>query len=325
MIEQVVFRASPSLALVKYWGKADSRLNTPATPSIGATLAELHSETVARVSKGEDRVTVDGAIEEQKRFAFYFKHLRSALRTELEFDVESTNSFPTAAGLASSASGFAAMTCACAKLAGFTGDRKALSAIARVGSASAARSLYGGFVGLDAGAEYAEPLFDTDHWPDFRIVVVAVTTEKKPISSRAAMERSKVTSPFFPQWVEMSPRIYQEAKTAIQNRDIERLGALMRMSYLAMFSTMFSSDPPVIYWRPGSLSVIHLCEELRRNGIAAWETMDAGPQVKIACVRENVRKIVEALHVQDPQWQTFVASVGSGPVESAPRDPGTGL
>lgn len=309
---RVTVRASPSLALIKYWGKLDTERNLPATPSLAVTLDRLFSTTTVTPADA-DRVYLDGVPGDPHRYFQFFDTLRARLGTSLCFSAESTNSFPTAAGLASSASGFAALVCACARAAGVDAADETLSAIARVGSASAARSLYGGFVGLDAGAEAARPIHPASHWPEFRIIVVAVTTGPKHTSSRSAMDLARSTSPYYREWVSSSAAWYAEALEALAERDITRLGGLMRSSYLAMFSTMFTSNPPVIYWLPGSLEVIKRCEELRAEGIPAWETMDAGPQVKIACEAPHVEAIIDAIDPERSGWQITVAAPGAAP------------
>jgi diphosphomevalonate decarboxylase len=137
-------------------------------------------------------------------------------------------------------------------------DDRAVSALARLGSGSATRSVFGGFVAYPEGAESAEILHAPDHWPDLRCIIVQVSAEKKSVSSRKAMEASRSSSPYFSAWVEDSRRLYREAVDAIDRRDLEALGPVIRRSYLRMFSTMFSADDPVIFWQEDSLRVIRL-------------------------------------------------------------------
>ncbi len=307
--------ASPSLALVKYWGKSDAKRNTPATSSVAVTLSGLESRTTVTPTppdSEEDVVYIDGAQQPAERFSRFFENVRRVIESDLHFDAKSTNNFPTAAGIASSASGFAALTVASARCAGVDLPPENLSAIARVGSASAARSIFGGFTHLAADAEQATTLFPCEHWPAFRIVVVAITTSGKGVSSRDAMERSRRTSPYYQSWLEDAKLRSEEARTAIEKRDIERLGTIMRLSYLRMFSTMFSCDPPIIYWHPTSLSLIHLCETLRGEGIGAWETMDAGPQVKIACLESDTEVIIRRIEELRPECRMYVCAPGTG-------------
>ncbi|MEX2443420.1 MAG: diphosphomevalonate decarboxylase [Alkalispirochaeta sp.] len=299
--------AHPSLALVKYWGKQPGGVNLPATSSLGVTVEALTTRTVCRIAD-EDSLTIDGVSADPGRIAGYFGELRrylhqlvsastpntAALRSAMgrrdsarhddgpHFAVESHNSFPTAAGLASSASGFAALTVAAVAAAGGdTSDRRALSALARHGSGSAARSIFGGFTAWRAGAEAAEEIFPREWWPEVRIVVLPLSSETKPISSRDAMNLTRDTSPYYGAWVEDAPTLFDRAHDAVSRRDLEALGTVMRGSYLRMFATMLTAEPPVEYWIPASVAVQRRLAELRSAGVGAWETMDAGPQVKV--------------------------------------------
>lgn len=309
---RTVSRASPSLALVKYWGKADTAENLPATPSIGITLDGLYSTTEVTCCGSEDAVSVDGSPAPVNRYRSFFDRLRSAVGRQVYFQVRSSNNFPTAAGLASSSSGFAALSLACSAAAGVSLTKRELSALARFGSASAARAVYGGFVSLDAGAEYAEPVFPEDHWPELRIIVVAVASGEKAVSSRKAMELSRTTSPYYERWVTDSVSLYDEALAALRMRDMERLGHVMGLSYMRMFAAMLSCDPPVHYWLPDSTRLIHLCGRMRSEGIGAWETMDAGPQVKIACLASEEPVIRKRLAAEDSSWTVTVTRAGPG-------------
>ncbi len=294
-MSRVVFcRAHPSLALIKYWGKSDSRRNLPATASLAVTLAGVHTETRVRPAPA-DRVTVDGMEQPAERYAPFFDVLRHRLRTAQRFRADSTNSFPTAAGLASSSSGFAALAAACARLAGRDLPAGELSAVARVGSASAARSLFGGFTLLPARARAARQLLPEQHWPELRVLVAVANTQAKAISSRQAMEATRGGSPFYRAWLASSGRLLPEAMEALRKRDLEKLGELARLSYSRMHAALLASDPPVLYWLPATVALVRECAELRRQGLGAWETIDAGPQVKVLCLAAEAARIAERL------------------------------
>ena len=287
-------RAAPSLALVKYWGKADPRRNLPATSSLAVTVTGLYTD--ARLQEAaSDQLTVDGALVPAERHASFFAAARAALQVTTRYRVEARNNFPGAAGLASSASLFAALAVGCAALAGAALPRARLSALARVGSASAARAMWGGFSTLQAGAESAVHAFPVDHWPELRLLVAVTSRRRKPLSSRAAMLRVAQTSPYYGAWVAGAEVTFRAAMEAVRARDLRRLGPHLRVSYLRMFGTMFAADPPINYLRPQSLRVLEVLETLRAAGIDAWETMDAGPQVKIACLAADVDRIRGAL------------------------------
>lgn len=315
MKQRVTVTASPSLALIKYWGKQDRIENLPATPSIAVTLDGLYTRTEAeQAPDGVDRVLLDGQEADPARYAGFFDHLRRELGVSVRFSVSSENNFPTAAGLASSSSGFAALAAACAALCGADPGPQRLSALARFGSASAARAVFGGFTLLRAGAGSAEPLHDAEFWPDFRVVVVPLVRGTKPVSSREAMERARLTSPYYQNWLDDAAAVAGGAREALAAKDWSRLGPLIRRSYLNMFATMFSSDPPVNYWYPDSVKLQQLCARLRSDGVQAWETMDAGPQIKIACPAADAEQICRAVEDElgDLPAELSVCAPGSG-------------
>lgn len=303
--------ASPSLALIKYWGKLSLENNLPATPSLAVTLAGLQSTTEARFAE-RDEVSLDGKLQDAARFGRFFDILRAELGTSARFAVRSSNNFPTAAGLASSSSGFAALTAAVGVLTDAGLGPSELSALARRGSGSATRSIYGGFTLFAAGAEAAESLAGEDFWPDFRILIVTVKEEAKEHSSRDAMEHTRLTSPYFDAWIASSAELLPRARKALEARDLEALGACVRLSYLRMFSTMFAADPPIIYWLPESLGLIRACEDLRSQGFGAWETMDAGPQVKIFCLAAQETRIRSELGGRFPSLSILSSRPGPG-------------
>ena len=298
-----VSTAHPSLAFIKYWGKQNIAMNLPATPSLAVTLDCLTTETRVEISRpvdGEevtDRVFLDGILQREDRFAPFFAGFRK-LTDKIKpgmgrfvVTARSSSDFPTAAGLASSAGGFAALSCACAAAAGLDLTAEELSAMARIGSASAARSIYGGFTRLDAGSKAAESVYGENWWPEFRIIVLELEKEPKNISSREAMERTRHNSPYYQAWIDDSRVLMEQAVDALGGRDLDALGPLIRNSYLRMFATMFAADPPIIYWKPISLAIIQFCDRMRSNGFSVWETMDAGPQVKLFCLENDVPAI----------------------------------
>ena len=320
--------AGPSLALTKYWGKASGGINLPATPSIAVTLAELRAATrVSLTDAGHgqygsarwpdrvrppDRVYLNGREQSPEPFEPLFDKIRELTGYTGGFEARSVNNFPTAAGLASSAAGMAALAAACDGALGSGLPLEELSAAARLGSGSAARAIFGGFVRLDAGASFARPLFDSDHWPALRLLVVALESGPKPIGSRPAMVRTAETSPYYDAWLSDAGELTDRAEAALADRDLPTLGETMRMSYLRMFATMFSASPPIIYWKPQTLELISLLEELRRRGIPAWETMDAGPQVKILLTEEHANRVTAEITKRLPGATTTVCTVGRG-------------
>jgi diphosphomevalonate decarboxylase len=308
---EAVCRAGPSLALIKYWGKSMKGENLPATPSLAITLGGVRTETRA-AQAARDEVSVDGAAMDPARYAAFFDALRRSLGTGAMFRAVSSNSFPTAAGLSSSSSGFAALAGACARAAGCDPSPADLSAMARVGSASAARSVYGGFVLLPAGARRARQVCGPEHWPDLRIVVAVTHPGPKPISSRGAMEQTQAGSPYYFSWVKESAALLPQALRALESRDLELLGETARTSYSLMHGAILGARPPLLYWLPATVAVIHVCAAMRAEGLGAWETIDAGPQVKVLCLQRDVERIVERISGLGFGIQTLVCRPGPG-------------
>ena len=223
MVREVLCRTSPSLALVKYWGKMNSRENLPATPSLAVTLGGVVTETRVRAAR-KDSIRLGGEPVGLDRFLPLLESLRRAAGRKTGFEVESRNNFPSSAGLASSSSGFAALTVACARLLELELAPAQLSALARTGSASAARSLFGGFTLLPAGGFAAQQLYGAEYWPQLRIVIALVSREAKPISSRSAMEATRESSPYYRAWLRNAGQLLDPALHALDRRDIRALG-----------------------------------------------------------------------------------------------------
>ncbi len=212
-------KVQPNLALVKYWGKRDGGVNIPATSSLGITLDGLYTTTKVTLnnsSSGGPRISIGGSIQETSRFQPFFDALEHLLAEKKlytpkeskeivsKLSVESINSFPTAAGLASSSSGLGALATGIDALLETGLSQSELSALARSGSGSAARTIYGGFVEFPEGAEYASQLHPADYWPELRIILLTVSGEKKKTSSRRGMNDTKLTSPYYSSWIEDS-------------------------------------------------------------------------------------------------------------------------
>lgn len=305
-------RASPSLALVKYWGKLDRGRNTPATPSLAVTLGGLETITEVETATDTDTVTVGDAPQPAERYAAFFDGIRRALRVTTRFHAVSRNDFPTSAGLASSSSGFAALACASVWAAGGVLPERRLSELARFGSASASRAIYGGFVLLDRGATAARPVLPAEHWPELRILAVVAAEGPKTISSRVAMESSRTRSPYYPAWVRSSRALLPEALTALRTRDLERLGGIARLSAYRMHAVMLATREPVRYWTAQTLAVLEVCAELRAAGVGAWETLDAGPQVKVLCLEADSGRVEREITARLPALRVLKAWPGAG-------------
>lgn len=294
--------AHPNIAVVKYWGKRDLPLNLPAVPSLSVTLDRFRTTTTVTWGIGEpkDVVVLNGQAADagtQQRVSA-FLDLVSADRPRCQ--VVSDNNFPTAAGLASSSSAFAALALAADAAAGTGRSQDALSALARQGSGSACRSLWGGWVGwrlgerTDGSDSHGLPLAPQRHW-DLSVVVAIVNAGPKKTGSRAGMNRTQQSCPYYSAWVSTAPADVNEGRAAILARDLPRLGTVMEQSTLKMHATMLTTIPSIRYLRPGSLAAIQVVEDLRRQGVSAWYTMDAGPNVKVLCESRDAQTVAHAL------------------------------
>lgn len=292
--------AHPNIALVKYWGKRHRSLNLPAVPSLSLTLDRFRTRTQVVWDTEIDAVHLGGSPAPPKFAARVLEFLDFLSPTRPPCMVLTENNFPHGAGLASSASGFAALTLAACAAAGRNEDRTALSTLARRGSGSACRSLYGGFVEWrmgnrpDGSDSHAIPVAAADYWA-VAMVVAVVTEKQKDVGSTEGMERSRHTSPFYPAWVSTAHADLEAARHAVVDRDLEALGTITEHSTLKMHATMMSSQPPLLYWHPATLALYQEVVQLRSRGIGAWATMDAGPQVKVLCLAKDADAVVEAL------------------------------
>lgn len=314
-------RARSNMALVKYWGKRDEELVLPHTGSLSMTLDGLVTET--RVSfTGEavpDRLMLDGedAREGERVRAALLLDLVRAGRPLGGAIVESRNSFPTAGGLASSASGFAALAAAASWAAGDEPDAKTLSILARRASGSACRSVLGGFVEWSRG-ERADGLdsvavqhLEQGAW-DVAMAIAVVDTGRKDKSSRDAMKDSVETSPFYGAWVQTTTAALVEAKAALAARDIERLGTIAEQSFLRMHATAMANDVPAIFWKAPTLDLIAAVRELRGAGTGAWATIDAGPHVAAFTRAQDVERVRATLAAVRGVREVIVAKPGAG-------------
>jgi diphosphomevalonate decarboxylase len=312
-------RACANIALAKYWGKADVKRNIPAVPSISLTLDQLVTETRVRFdpSLASDLVRLDGrrATEaETDRVVAMLDRIRRRAGLRLNAQVSSHNHFPTAAGLASSASGFAALAASASAAAGIRFNARRLSALARASSASAARSIYGGFVELPAGGRgdaelAARPIAPPGHW-NVRLVVALTDPGKKKVGSTEGMERSRKTSPYYDAWLGQAPKWSRKIKSAIKERDLDTLGEAMEQSTLGFHCCAITSAPPIFYWAPATLSALATVRGLRERGVSAWATMDAGPHVKALCRVGDASRVRQALDRTHGVTRTWVAKPG---------------
>ena len=306
--------ANSNLALVKYWGKTDEVAKHPAGPSLSVTLDGLSTVAgVEWVDEVDDEIIglPEGPARKVRRFLDAVRNrfdLTSRARVTLR------SNFPVAAGLASSASTFAALAKAAAAAARLDLDPFELAEIARLGSGSACRSIFGGFVEWrpEGGSSVVAPIAAKDHWP--LAILVAVTSERpKAVGSSEGMRLTAATSPFYGAWIESGPADFAAARQAIDRRDLAVLGQVAERNCLRMHATAMAADPPLLYWEPATIAVMRRVGELRASGTPAFFSIDAGPQVKVLCEPSAAEVVKAALGAVPGVLRVLV----SGPGEAA--------
>lgn len=281
--------APSNIALSKYWGKRDVALNLPCNSSLSLSLAEWGSRTaVSESPSGQDEICfnnreMDLADPQARKILRHADLFRRSQTIPLR--IETLNTIPTAAGLASSASGFAALTLALDRAFGLDLPWASLSLIARLGSGSAARSFWHGFVRWDRGgsADGTDSIANAldVSWPALRIAIVPVDTAPKKYSSRDGMTHTRATSPLFAAWPDQAERDCAEIEAAVRARDLPKLGALAEANALAMHATMIAARPSLRYLTSDSWQVLSRLSAARETGLEAYATMDAGANVKL--------------------------------------------
>ena len=294
--------APSNIALCKYWGKRDRELNLPINASLSVSLAHLGSHTIVTESDtGADRVVLNG-IEQStdSKFARKVVEFVSLFRGDLQQPVlvNTENNIPTAAGLASSASGFAALMLALNQFYNLNLTDTELSACARMGSGSASRSIFTGFVEWqmghrDDGMDSHAIVLDKP-WPDLRIGLVKVATAEKKVDSRAGMQRTVESAHLYQSWPLQAAADLEKLHLAIEQQDFMLLGETAEQNALSMHATMIASWPPLLYWQPESVAAMHKIWDLRVQGLQVYFTMDAGPNIKLLFQQQDEAALLEA-------------------------------
>ncbi len=316
-------RVGSNIAFIKYWGVADATLNIPLSNSISMTLADAHTTTTVAWDEigalENDAFVLDGVAQSPARSQRLTRHLdilRGLAGVTWRARVTSENNFPTASGIASSASGFAALTVAGCAALGLELDATRLSAIARRSSGSASRSLFGGFVEWAQGSSDADsvafPLYGPEHW-DLRDLVAVVSGAEKKLSSADGHLLAK-SSPLLDGRIAHVNGWLAETRRALAERDIQRLGPVIELDALAMHSVMMTSSPSLLYWQPGTLDVLQAVRRWREEeGLAVYFTIDAGPNVHLICAAESAPEVETRLAALRSVERVIVSGPGRGP------------
>ena len=314
-------RAHTNIALIKYWGKADETIILPKNNSLSLTLDAFYTETSVCFDKSltADCFNLDGVLQDEKATQKVSKFLdlfRQKGNCDYFAKVESVNHVPTAAGLASSASGLCALAGACNQALDLGLSQKELSKIARKGSGSACRSVYGGFVewekGYDDDSSYAVPIDSAGFEDELAMIFIVVNQKQKKVSSRDGMKSTVETSSFYPVWLQEAPKDLQAIKQAIYTKDFTKLGQITEANALKMHACTLAAVPPFTYWNAESMLAMDAVRNLRESGLECYFTMDAGPNVKVLCQRRDESAILTALSEKFQQNQLIIAHAGPG-------------
>jgi diphosphomevalonate decarboxylase len=312
--------ARPNIALIKYWGKSDVEQNIPAVGSLSITLDGLTTTTSVSFDTDfeEDEFLLGGRASPEMagRVTGCLDLVRERVGVRSRARVESDNDFPTAAGLASSASGFAALVVAADGALGAGIETAELADLARRASGSAARSLFGGFVELSLTPDGPHPtetrqILEPSDWP-LRVAVAVTETGAKEIGSTEGMVRTERTSPYYAGWVKSSEEDLAEARSAIARRDFEALAEVSESSCLKMHAVMLSARPGLVYWNGATVECIRRVRKLRTDGVPVFFTVDAGPQVKAVCAPEAFDRVAAELAAIEGVQRVLASGLGEG-------------
>jgi diphosphomevalonate decarboxylase len=263
-----------NIALIKYWGKHDQQTVLPTTTSLSLTLTDLTTTTL--IEEGDDLFLLNGKPLTEKEM-FHLEKILHFFPKEPR-KISSINHFPTAAGLASSASGMAALTVALDAFYGTNYEFQKLVEITRLGSGSSCRSLVDGF-GIWHKDGTVESL--NNPFTDLAMIVVVVSDQKKHISSREAMALTQATAPSYQSWIEHSQHDFDAMIGAIRGFQFHRLGEVMEINSDRLHQVMKDARPSIVYQTEQSKHIIDTVKNMRSSLLPAYTTMDAGPNVKI--------------------------------------------
>lgn len=311
----VTVTAHTNIALIKYWGKEDAILNIPTTSSLSMTLDKFYTTTCVEFNDAQtsDTLILNGKEADATRICSILNIFRSEITDFPKVAVVSRNHVPTSAGLASSASSFAALTAAIFKLLEIPAISIHMSRFARRGSGSASRSIFGNFAiwhkGEDNDSSYAESFLDEDI--GLSMIVAEVSNELKKIPSSQGMKMAQ-SAQGYSRWVENSSKQLQEMKTAILTSDIEKIGNIAQSNALAMHELNRTCSEPFDYFTNDTRSLIAFAQQCYKEGILAFATIDAGPNVKILTDHASEAVLLKKFQENFPKITFVIAHSGPG-------------
>jgi diphosphomevalonate decarboxylase len=309
--------SNSNIAFIKYWGNRDAALRIPLNDSLSMNLDHAFTTTTVEFDPSlNDDVIVIGESETQGAArARAIKHLdrvRTLAKIEARARVHSRNNFPMGAGIASSASAFAALSLAATRAAGLDLSERELSILARQGSGSACRSIPAGFVewiaGYDSAGSYAYSLAAPEHW-DLRDVIAIVSAAEKKVGSSDGHSLAH-TSPFLPARQNNLPARFHRVRHALLTRDLAMLGPAIEEDAVELHFMAMTSRPPIFYWSPGMVRVINAAREWRADGLAVYFTLDAGPNVHLICEAQDADQVAARARAIADVQQVIVNAPG---------------
>lgn len=318
--------ANANIALIKYWGKRDEELMLPQNSSISMTTDGIFTHTTVEFDEKykEDIFILNekefkkGTEEYDEYIEKFLNIVREIAKIKLRAKIVSINNFPTGAGVASSAAGFAALATATNKALNLGFSQRELSMLARRGSGSATRSIFGGFVEWQKGEKedgsdsYTQQIVPPNYWSEFKMIICLTSKKEKKLKSRAGMAQTVKTSSYYKAWLKTVDKDLTKLKEGILKRNFTLVGKTAEENCLKMHALMITTKPPIIYWNPVTIEIIHSVMELREQGLECYFTIDAGPQVKILSLRENVNKIQEKIKKVKGVEDIIVTGPGKG-------------
>lgn len=315
--------APSNIAFIKYWGRKDEKLRLPENGSLSMNLSNLLTTTTVEFNKNykEDVIIINDKKEknEGSRAVKYLDRIRKLAKinypsASLRAKVVTKNNFPTGTGLSSSASGFAALTLACAKAAGLNLSEKELSILARQGSGSACRSIPDGFVewldGDTSDTSYGVSLYPENYW-DIVDVVAVVSKDKKEVST-AEGQKLASSSPFFPVRLERIKEKIKLIKKYLKEKDFKNFGELVEAEALELHAIMLTSFPSLIYWLPGTLKVMHAVKRWRQEGLQVYFTVNTGQDIHLICQKRDVKDVVRRVEAISEVQKTIINYCSKG-------------
>jgi diphosphomevalonate decarboxylase len=325
MSVKVTVVAPSNIAFIKYWGTRDLERTLPFNPSLSMRLCRCATRTTVVCRKGTDAdevvVRQPAGKMEIASGAFHtgvvthLDRLRAWARVDCRFRIATENSFPTGTGIASSASGFAALALAVVGALGREVTREEASRLARIsGSGSAARSVMGGYVEWPAGGDQpdaARQVLPPEHW-NLRDVIAVLDASAKEVSSREGHRRA-ISSPYFEARQELLASRLRGVYQALLDRDFAALTRIVEEEAIDLHLIAMSSRPPIFYWQPGTLTVLESVRRWRDAGLEVCATMDAGANVHLICTEAAEPGVVAALEKLSAVRSVIRDGVGDGP------------